>query len=560
MNFRQQEQNLPRAVILTAIPIEYEAVRERLVEVQEEIHPQGTIYERGTFNNDGNAWEVVIVETGAGNLFTVLQAERAISHFNPDVILFVGVAGGIKDVKLGDVVAATKVYGYESGKAEIEFKPRPDVGQSAYKLVERAKAEARRLNRLALTLGHRAFVAPIAAGEKVIGDTKSSIYKFLKSNYSDAVAVEMEGRGLLQAAYANHEVSALVIRGISDLIDHKSEADASGSQEIAARNASNFAFEILAKLNTVNTTSVVQVPDSKNLKAEENIAKQPKYPTQTFKFETVTVNRRGTIIKQETHESKYFTEDLGGGAYLDMVYIPDGTFMMGSPEGEGFERERPLHEVTVPAFFMGKYAITQAQWRAVSALPKVAHDLEADPSWFKGDNRPVENIFWNDAVEFCARLSNKTGKNYQLPSEAQWEYACRAGTTTPFYFGSTITSELANYRGSKTFADEPKGEYREKPTGVGIFPPNAFGLYDMHGNVWEWCADSYHENYHEAPAHGIAWLENINDNIFYYNYKMLRGGSWIYNPLGCRSASRYYDYENDIDVGFRVVVVEARTL
>ncbi|MBV6627292.1 MAG: hypothetical protein KI793_30860 [Rivularia sp. (in: Bacteria)] len=258
MNLRPQGQNLPRAIILTAIPVEFEAVRAHLADPQEEEHPQGMIYERGKFNASGKVWDVLIGDIGAGNLTAAMEAERAIAHFNPLVILFVGVAGGIKDVALGDVVVATKVYGYESGKAEIEFKPRPDVGQSAYKLIQRAKAEARKpdwLQRLTLpvpTPKPRVFVAPIAAGEKVVADTSSSTYQFLKSNYGDAIAVEMEGRGLLQAAHANPQVSALIVRGISDLIDGKSEADAAGSQEIAARNASAFAFQVLANFNLDN--------------------------------------------------------------------------------------------------------------------------------------------------------------------------------------------------------------------------------------------------------------------------------------------------------------------
>jgi formylglycine-generating enzyme required for sulfatase activity len=276
-----------------------------------------------------------------------------------------------------------------------------------------------------------------------------------------------------------------------------------------------------------------------------------------FEFETVTVNRRGEIIQRETKQAKYFTEDLGNSTTLDMVYIPSGKFMMGSPEGEGYESEKPQHEVTVPAFFMGKYPITQAQWREVAALQKVERDLEPDPSYFKGENFPVESISWDDTVEFCARLSNKTGKNYRLPSEAEWEYACRAGTETAFYFGETITSQLANYRASKVFADEPEGECREKTTDVGIFPPNFFGLYDMHGNVWEWCADTWHENYQEAPTDATPWNDtNNNDNQEY----LLRGGSWYVNADVCRSAYRYSYFGDDAFFGFRVVCgVAART-
>jgi formylglycine-generating enzyme required for sulfatase activity len=282
-------------------------------------------------------------------------------------------------------------------------------------------------------------------------------------------------------------------------------------------------------------------------------------PAQTFEFETVTVNRRGEIVQREIKQAKYFTEDLGNDTALDMVYIPGGTFMMGSPEGEGDDDEKPQHQVTVSAFFMGKYPITQAQWREVAALPRVARDLKPDPSHFKGENLPVERVSWDDAVEFCARLSNKTGKNYRLPSEAEWEYACRAGTTTAFYFGKTITSQLANYRANITFADESIGELRGKTTDVGIFPPNSFGLYDMHGNTWEWCADIWHDNYHKAPSDGNPWLlePNENDN---QERRLLRGGSWYLDGVYCRSALRYSFFGDGYDVGFRVVCgVAART-
>jgi len=240
------------AVILTALSDEYLAVRSHLSDLQEEIHPQGTIYERGKFSEPNAVWDVGIVKIGAGNPGAAMEAERAIAHFNPDVILFVGVAGGIKDVALGDVVASTKVSGYESGKAEHTFKPRPEIRLSAYSLEQRARAEARRgdwLKRLSVTEPiPRVFVAPIAAGEKVISSTKSEVFQFLRSSYGDAVAVEMEGLGFLEAARANQQVSAMVIRGISDLIDNKAKVDKAGYQEIAARHASAFAFELLAKL------------------------------------------------------------------------------------------------------------------------------------------------------------------------------------------------------------------------------------------------------------------------------------------------------------------------
>jgi nucleoside phosphorylase len=218
-------------------------------------------------------WNVGIVEIGAGNAGAALEAERAIAYFSPDVILFVGVAGGIKDVALGDVVASTKVYGYESGKAGEMFSPRPGVGLTDYGLEQRARAEARKddwLKRIrSIEPSPRVFVAPIAAGEKVVSSTQSEVFRFIRSNYGDAVALEMEGFGFLEAVRANRRVSAMVIRGISDLIDGKADADGKGSQEVAAHHASAFAFEMLAKLEMGGVSdAVVEKVDVLNFPGE----------------------------------------------------------------------------------------------------------------------------------------------------------------------------------------------------------------------------------------------------------------------------------------------------
>ncbi|MBD2563199.1 MULTISPECIES: SUMF1/EgtB/PvdO family nonheme iron enzyme [Nostoc] len=261
-------------------------------------------------------------------------------------------------------------------------------------------------------------------------------------------------------------------------------------------------------------------------------------------------------IEYQKRQTEFATEDLGNGVVLEMVAIPGGKFIMGSPESEP-ERsgdESPQHSVTIQPFFMGKFTVTQSQWKAVADLPKVNIDLNPEPTNFKGANRPVEQVSWDDAIEFCARLSKKTEKTYRLPSEAEWEYACRAGTTTPFYFGETITTDLANYDGNYTYGSAPKGEYRQQTTDVGKFPANPFGLFDMHGNIWEWCQDEWHENYKGAPKDGSAWLVD-NQN------RLLRGGSWGSSPRNCRSACRRYDARGSrINfVGFRVVLVRGRT-
>ncbi|CCI32372.1 SUMF1/EgtB/PvdO family nonheme iron enzyme [Microcystis sp. T1-4] len=283
-------------------------------------------------------------------------------------------------------------------------------------------------------------------------------------------------------------------------------------------------------------------------------------PLSVFNFEIVRANAKGELIKKESKQSQYFSEDLGYGiTTLEMVAIPGGTFLMGSPanEKDSFGDERPQHEVNVPTFFIGKYPITQAQWQAIAATAKIDIDLETNPSNFKGDELPVESVNWYQATEFCKRLSRETKQEYRLPSEAEWEYACRAGTTTPFYFGETITGELANYNATKTYAEEAKGEYRQQTTPVGQFPPNAFGLYDMHGNVWEWCADTWHDNYDGAPRDGSVWTENGNDNR-----SPLRGGSWYTDPNYCRSAYRFDIVRRGLhnNLGFRVVCGAGRTL
>ncbi|MEQ8959709.1 MAG: hypothetical protein RLP02_17590 [Coleofasciculus sp. C2-GNP5-27] len=268
MESRQEGKNSPCAVILTAIPVEYKAVRAHLSDLQEEAHWEGTIYERGIFSSNGHSWQVGIVEMGAGIAEAAVETKRAIDYFKPSVVLFVGVAGGLKDVAIGDVVAATKVYGYESGKVIKEtFLPRPNVSQVSYVLEQRAKAEARKedwLKRIKEPIPKtkpRAFIGAIAAGDKVVASTKSDVYQLLRTNYGDALAVEMESHGFLKAVRANPEINALIIRGISDLIDGKSNADAAGSQEKAAQHASAFAFEILAGELLLQVNKELKTPE-----------------------------------------------------------------------------------------------------------------------------------------------------------------------------------------------------------------------------------------------------------------------------------------------------------
>ena len=279
------------------------------------------------------------------------------------------------------------------------------------------------------------------------------------------------------------------------------------------------------------------------------------------------------LLRKTTKTAQYYTEMLGDVG-LDIIRIPAGEFVMGAPQTEKDSRdnERPQHIVKIAEFGLGRYPITQKQWQEVAGWETVDRSLKPNPSKFKGAERPVEEVLWLQAKEFCARLSKRTEKHYRLPTEAEWEYACRAVIREksslqdekeiiqdwnqryqqPFYFGETLASEVANYRAKEIYGRGVKGEYRQQTTEVGRFPANGFGLCDMHGNVLEWCEDDYHESYQGAPADGSAWVEQNNSET----RKVLRGGSWFDYPRGCRSADRS-GYSRDVGngvIGFRVAV------
>jgi formylglycine-generating enzyme required for sulfatase activity len=214
---------------------------------------------------------------------------------------------------------------------------------------------------------------------------------------------------------------------------------------------------------------------------------------------------------------------------------------MGSPRKWGNADEQPEHLVTIKSFRMSKCLITQKQWKAIiGKLP---------PCRFKGDDLPIERVSWEDAQKFCQRLSKRTKQSYCLPSEAQWEYACRAGTSTPFSFGETITTEIVNFNGEHRFRGEPRGIYGHVPTPGGTFPPNPFGLYDMHGNLWEWCADNWLDDYTSTPRDGGSYQNRES------RYRVVRGGSWHEPPELCRSATRLRVLQSDSEetIGFRLV-------
>jgi len=279
-------------------------------------------------------------------------------------------------------------------------------------------------------------------------------------------------------------------------------------------------------------------------------------PTLTpFTFTVATLHDASGAwqINRTHHQAQHLIEDLGLGISLDMVAIPGGEFLMGNPDEDPdtSASDGPQHWVSVPAFLMGRYPITQAQWRIVATWPPVNRPLPLESTHIQGDDYPIREVSWYEAVEFCDRLSRQTRRPYRLPTEAEWEYACRAGTTTPFHFGDTLTSNLANYNGTHTYGHGPQGEYRRETTPVGYFGvANVFGLVDMHGNVSEWCLDPWHDNYEGAPEDGSVWAAPQERR------RIVRGGCWFSRPHGCVSFCRGIPMEaseGNLDIGFRVV-------
>jgi formylglycine-generating enzyme required for sulfatase activity len=276
------------------------------------------------------------------------------------------------------------------------------------------------------------------------------------------------------------------------------------------------------------------------------------YPFETAHIK-VRKHKREIVIDYQDKQESQCIEKIDN-INLELVKISAGKFRMGAIKDEygihilntGYP-----HDVDVPEFYIGKYPVTQQQWKFGANLPKINRELVPNPSEFEGEDLPVEQVSWDDAIEFCARLSYRTGRDYRLPSEAEWEYACRAGKDTPFHFGETIDSRLSNYNGDERYGLGEKGEYRRKTTPIRKFQgANTYGLYDMHGNVKEWCQDSWHENYLNAPTDGSAWLTPESSK------KVLRGGSYCNDPKDCRSDARCYEEatHKSCNLGFRLAM------
>ncbi|HEX3183460.1 MAG TPA: formylglycine-generating enzyme family protein [Pyrinomonadaceae bacterium] len=252
---------------------------------------------------------------------------------------------------------------------------------------------------------------------------------------------------------------------------------------------------------------------------------------QFAQFETARVDAQGTLQHRGQKRVKRFIENLGDDCDLVMLLIPEGEFQMGS---DRYKWERPVHSVNIRSFYMGQFPVSQAQWRAVTRLPKVAIELEDHCSAFTGDNLPVDSVSWVEAAEFCARLAKQTSKPYRLPSEAEWEYACRAGNREAFSFGPAITPIIVNYDATHVLGDAATGIFRKETVPIGsLGAANDFGLFDMHGNLCEWCEDEWHENYEEAPTNGSAWTTAESSAL-----RVTRGGSWTHSAEICRSSDR----------------------
>jgi formylglycine-generating enzyme required for sulfatase activity len=262
----------------------------------------------------------------------------------------------------------------------------------------------------------------------------------------------------------------------------------------------------------------------------------------TYEYLSPLIDDQGAVIVLHPGLAEQQQVTLAAGVELELVAVPGGSFRMGSGHGQGYPDEEPQHFVQMASFWIGKYPVTQRQWGAI---------MGAHRGRFSGPELPVETISWEAAARFCERLSKKIGRRCALPSEAQWEYACRAGSHTPFSYGPTLTSDLANYNGEFSYRGGPKGIYRHVTTPVGSLPPNAFGLFDLHGGLWEWCADAWHDDYYGAPPDGSAWQASPRAP-----FRVARGGSWHDIPEVCRSAARLKARadEGDEMTGFRIVM------
>ncbi|QUS60498.1 bifunctional serine/threonine-protein kinase/formylglycine-generating enzyme family protein [Synechocystis sp. PCC 7338] len=359
-----------------------------------------------------------------------------------------------------------------------------------------------------------------------------------------------EGKWLWQNYLVNNEVSSNLVKVLNKLVEYTPNRRYESVESILSvleySQKKNWKWWGDNNSNPPSNNNPVQqiqeIPDNKT------VIQFPGLMTLTFEFETLQVNANGIVVTKRKCVANCFRQNLNSETFLEMVLIPSGIFMMGAPaeEKDSLNWEKPQHKVTIPAFWMSKYPVTQAQWKKI---------MGNNPSRFRGENKPVEKVSWEQCQQYCKILSEKTQKQFRLPSEAEWEYACRAGTNNEFYCGQTINCNLANYDCQYSYKGENSGTFINQTTDVGKFPANGFGLYDMCGNVWEWCQDNWHSSYQNAPASEKPWIDT---KIFGSKDKkrVRRGGSWRNKPSYCRSSSRSSFEQDcvDITLSFRLVM------
>ena len=333
-------------------------------------------------------------------------------------------------------------------------------------------------------------------------------------------------------------------------------SEAAEAWGVAERTKSVAAFEaFIRRFGDTYYGDLAKVRLAELKQAEQEAEAAKKKADEEARAKAEAERKRLALLQQQQEERKRAEAAEGkkvGQVFRDcpdcpeMVVMPAGSFMMGSPASEEgrSENEGPQHTVTIAQpFAVGKFEVTFAEWDACVGAGGCKHKT-SDADWGRG-KRPVINVSWNDiTTEYLPWLSRKTGKTYRLLSEAEWEYAARAGTSTPFSTGRTITPEQANFDGNYTYAGSAKGVYRRRTVEVGTYQPNSFGLYDMHGNVWEWLQDCWNGSYQSAPTDGSAWTTGDCGS------RVLRGGSWGSLPLYLRSAIRVWFDPNFRNYGF----------
>ena len=414
-------------------------------------------------------------------------------------------------------------------------------------------------------IGSAAYIAP----EQAVGKAQfaSDLYSLGTTCLHLLTAIEptelfdvAEGEWMWRDYLQDNDIDYELSRVLDKLVEGATKRRFQSVSEVLAvlggntnPNVVNSPISTVVKSRNNYRSSTATASTPRSFKPKKRVHKLElkiiEYEYKTIANDACLIIGKTSSLPTRSHrgKAKYITLDLGREIVLDLIGIPKGQFLMGSPDSE-LEREReesPQHQVSIRPFLLGKYPVTQAQWQAVMGK-NPAKFVDSDPSRSK---RPVERVSWFDCGMFCQKLSALIGREFRLPTEAEWEYACRGKTTTPFHYGSSIGTELANYNGEDVYGSGFEGENRHETTDVDRFFPNRFGLYDLHGNVAEWCADSWHDNYENAPTDGSAWTRDRPKDI-----RVLRGGSWLHFPGSCRSAQRFKsDPKNKSDAfGFRI--------